>query len=109
VIIFRSSSGASQFDSGMYSDPRQSFQSNIRKSDQSTISTDKSYTSSVLERLDSLETKISTFSSKSENNCKVKEIPDAKEIYEDLEIKQLLFRKLTQFRNKRTVNCNLFI
>ena len=70
------------------------------------ISTDSFYTSSVVDRLDSLESKISTFSRKTENCSKVKaaDIEKAKYTSADLEMKQLLLRKLTQFRNKRSLN-----
>ena len=70
------------------------------------IPTDRFYTSSVVDRLDSLERKISTFSRKAENSSGVKNanVEKVKDTPEDLEMKQMLFRKLTQFRNKRTLN-----
>ena len=70
------------------------------------IPTDRFYTSSVVDRLDSLERKISTFSRKTENSSGVKaaNVEKVKDTPEDLEMKQMLFRKLTQFRNKRTLN-----
>ena len=70
------------------------------------IPTDRFYTSSVVDRLDSLERKISTFSIKAENGSGVKaaDVEKVKDTPEDLEMKQMLFRKLTQFRNKRTLN-----
>ena len=74
------------------------------KSNSQDISTGNLYTSSVLKRLDSLEKRISAFSIKTENNDKVADIPNEKKTSEDLEIKQLLFRKLTMFRNNMTVN-----
>ena len=73
-----------------------------KRSNSQDISTDKMYTSSVLKRLDSLEKRISAFSIQTENNEKVANISDEKMNSEDLEIKQLLFRKL--FRNNMTMN-----
>ena len=60
----------------------------------------------MLERLDSLESKISSFSSKTKNCSKVKAagVEKMKDTSADLEMKQLLLRKLSQFRNKRTLN-----
>ena len=75
-----------------------------KRSNSQDISTDNLYTSSVLKRLDCLEKRISTFSLKTENNDKVDVIPNEKKNSEDLEIKQLLFRKLTMFRNNMTMN-----
>ena len=58
-----------------------------------------------MDRLDILERKLSLFPNKRESNVKVDKIPTIKkEIPEDLEIKQLLLRKLTLFRNKKAVN-----
>ena len=70
------------------------------------IPTDSFYTSSVVDRLDSLERKISTFSRKAENSSGVKNanVEKVKDTPEDLEMKQMLFRKLKQFRNKGTLN-----
>ena len=73
-----------------------------KRSNSQDISTDKMSTSSVLKRLDSLEKRISEFSIQTENNEKVANISDEKMNSEDLEIKQLLFRKL--FRNNMTMN-----
>ena len=74
------------------------------KSNSKEISTGNLYTSSVFKRLDSLEKKISAFSMKTESNVNVYKNPNEKKTSEDLEIKQLLFRKLTMFRNNMTVN-----
>ena len=102
-LIFSSCAAESQFDSGIFSEPKQSLILNKRSNSQD-ISTDNLYSSSVLKRLDSLEKKISVFSIKTENNDEVASIPNEKKTTEDLEIKQLLFRKLTMFRNDLTVN-----
>ena len=106
VYIFSSTTGESQFDSGIFSEPRQIYDSNVRKIPETNV-TDKMYTSSVLERLDKLEKKISAFTSKTCNNqeeVKVTDCEKVKDNTEDLEIKQLLFRKLTMFMNKRSVS-----
>ena len=59
-----------------------------------------------MKRLDNLEKKIAQFSSETGNNFKPNiPVNDKKESSEDLEIKHLLFRKLTMFKNKRTLNC----
>ena len=75
-----------------------------KRSNSQDISTDKLYTSSVLKRLDSLEKKISAFSMKTESNVNVYKNPNEKKTSEDLEIKQMLFRNLTVFRNNMTRN-----
>ena len=81
----------SQFDSGIFSDAGQSDQLVLHNS------------VSMLERLDSLEKKLSSFSSKvgtfSPSNTHDK--ARVTDTMEDLEMKQLLFRKLTMFKNKR--------
>ena len=73
-----------------------------KRSNSQDISTDKLYTSSVLKRLDSLEQRISAFSMKTESNVNVYKNPNEKKTSEDLEIKQMLFRNLTVFRNNMT-------
>ena len=76
-----------------------------QRSDSQDFSTENFYTTSVLERLDNLEKKISEFSNKTGNHFKPNiPVNDKKESSEDLEIKHLLFRKLTLFKNKRTLN-----
>ena len=81
----------SQFDSGIFSDAGQSDQLVLHNS------------VSMLERLDSLETKLSSFSSKvgSFSPSRKDDKAGMIESMEDLEMKQLLFRKLTTFRKKR--------
>merc|ERR1711970_359049 len=97
MVRERRCSGESQFDSGIFSEPLQSIRSSLRKSSKND-KTSEFDTESVLERLDRLEKKISSFSIK-DNATKVNDVK-VKDNVEDLEIKQLLFRKLTQFRNK---------
>ena len=88
---YRCSQNECQFDSGIFSDAGQSDQSVRHNS------------VSMLERLDSLERKLSSFSTKSGTFSPSKKHDKARvnDTMEDLEMKQLLFRKLTMFRNKR--------
>ena len=91
---FSSHDEESQFDSGIYSEPRLNYPA--RKD----IPADMSYSTSVMDRLDNLEKKAKNIPQITNSGDDKRDTP------EDLELKHLLFRKLTQFKNKRTLNEN---
>ena len=85
----------------MFSEPCQNFVLSKNTKDQD-ISASISSTS-VLDRLDNLDRKISEFSNKSKPRCKVTSTCDeVKDNQEENELKQLLYQKLSMFKNNKT-------
>merc|ERR1712013_249366 len=93
--------GESQCDSGVFSEPGQNFLLSKNSKDQD-ISASISSTS-VLGRLDTLDRKISEqFSNQTKERCPVAGArDDGKDSQEENELKQLLLKKLSLFRNKK--------
>ena len=83
-----------QHDSGIFSDSGHSLESDLVVS--------RKY-SSVMDRLDRLEEKLSFISSQASafSTVKTGDREGGEDSEEDREIKQMLFRKLTTFRNKQ--------